>query len=111
MYFDIVKLYLLYSVKTFPGVCEAPKLSVIQVNLEREELMFSFGKSLILRWVQAFCFPLKLSGEVMAFLKKAETWWEAPQEEQLWNKQRRPLEKTDKSADYPRMVAEATGLL
>lgn len=33
MYFDIVKLYLLYSVKIFPGVCEAPELSVIQVNL------------------------------------------------------------------------------
>lgn len=74
MYFDIVKLYLLSSVNTFTGVCEAPKLSVTQVNLEREELVFSVGKSLILQWVQAFCFPLKLSGEVMAFLKKAETW-------------------------------------
>lgn len=91
MYFDIVKLYLLSSVNTFTGVCEAPKLSVIQVNLEREELVnlereelvFSLGKNLIIQWVQAFCFPLKLSGEVMAFLKKAETWWEALQEEEL----------------------------
>lgn len=70
MYFDIVKLYLLSSVNTFPGVCEASELSVIQVNLERKELV----KSLILQQVQAFYFLIKLSGKIMAFLKKEETW-------------------------------------
>lgn len=67
MYFDIVKLYLLSSVNTFTGVCEAPKLSVIQVNLEREELVFSLGKSLIIQWVQSILLPFKIKWQSNGF--------------------------------------------